>query len=151
MTSREKELMDILEGFMPFPLEVLLGYRKLGKVFTSGDLARICHITRSSAKYYIKKMLNFRMITKIPHKRRYQKYANAITFSDYIKDLIKLVLKPLENGKFKIEGELHLSVLESLGILNLEVYKDVESGGIGQSPTSHIEGWLIGSTRRVEV
>lgn len=105
MTSREKELMDILEGFMPFPLEVLLGYRKLDEVFTSGDLAKICHIPRSSAKYYIKKMLKFRMITKIPHKRRYQKYANAITFSDYIKDLIKLVLKPLENGKFKIEGE----------------------------------------------
>ena len=102
MVSGEKELMDILEGFMPFPLDVLAGYCKLGEVFSSGDLARICRIPRSSAKYYIKKMLMFRMITKIPYKRRYQKYANALTFSDYLKDLIKLVLKPLENGKIKI-------------------------------------------------
>jgi len=102
MTSREKELMKILEGFIPFPLEVLAGYSIVDETFTSGDLARICRIPHSSAKYYIKKMLNFRMITKIPHKRRYQKYANAINFSDYLADLIKLVLKPIEKGEFKI-------------------------------------------------
>ncbi len=66
--------------------------------FTSGDLARTCGIPRSTAKYYIKKMLKLRMITRVPHKRTYQKYANALNFTDYMKDLIKLVLKPLENG-----------------------------------------------------
>ena len=105
MASREKELMKILEGFMPFPLEVLAGYSILDGTFTSGDLARICRIPRSSAKYHIKKMLKFRMITKIPHKRRYQKYVNALTFSDYMKGLIKLVLEPLENGDLTISRE----------------------------------------------
>lgn len=105
MASREKELMDILEGFRPFPLGVFVGYCELDEVFTSGDLARICGIPRSSAKYYLKKMLKFRIITRIQHRRRYQKYANAQTFSYYLKDLIELVLKPLEKGEFKIAIE----------------------------------------------
>lgn len=105
MSDRKKKLMEILEGVMPFPLRVIVGYCKLDDVFTSGDLARACSVNRSSAKFYIKKMLKFRMITKIPHKRRYQKYVNALTFSDYMKDLIKLVLEPLENGDLTISRE----------------------------------------------
>jgi hypothetical protein len=44
-------------------------------------------------------------VTKVPHKRRYQKYANAGTFSDWLKDLIKLAVSPLESGALKLPEE----------------------------------------------
>jgi hypothetical protein len=43
-------------------------------------------------------MLELRMITKVPHKRMYQKFSNAATMSSWLKDLIKLGLVPLESG-----------------------------------------------------
>jgi DNA-binding IclR family transcriptional regulator len=70
--------------------------------FTSGDVARVCNISRSSAKFYVNKMVDLRMVTKVPHKRMYQKYANAHTMSNWMKDLIKLALEPLENGQIPL-------------------------------------------------
>ena len=43
-------------------------------------------------------MIDLKMITKIPHKRRYQKFENAELFSDWLRDLIKLAVIPLEKG-----------------------------------------------------
>lgn len=96
--SRKKELIKIIDLTLPLPPRVIAGYAKLNRTFTSGDLARICGISRSSAKFYLNKMVNLRMVTKIPHKRRYQKYANAETLSNWLKDFIKLALIPLESG-----------------------------------------------------
>jgi hypothetical protein len=45
------------------------------------------------------------MVTKVPHKRRYQKYANAGTFSDWLKDLVKLAIVPIESGSIKLKAE----------------------------------------------
>jgi hypothetical protein len=83
----------------------VLGYKELEPEFTSGDLSRICNISRSSAKFYVNKMVDLRLVTKVPHKRMYQKYANAPTFSSWMKDLIKLALEPLENGQLKLIEE----------------------------------------------
>ncbi len=96
--SREKELIKIIDKTLPFPPSVIAGYARLEQAFTSGDLARVSGISRSSAKFYLGKMVDLRMVTKIPHKRRYQKYANAETISSWLKDLIKLAVIPLESG-----------------------------------------------------
>jgi hypothetical protein len=50
-------------------------------------------------------MVKMRLITKVPHKRRYQKYANANKFSDWLKDLIKLAVIPLEIGSLTLPYE----------------------------------------------
>jgi predicted transcriptional regulator len=68
-------------------------------VFTSGDLAKEAKIPRSTAKYYIRKMLDAHMISKVPYKKKYQKYANARNFSEWLLDLIKLAIRPLEEKK----------------------------------------------------
>ncbi|MBS7652678.1 MAG: hypothetical protein QXD04_00120 [Candidatus Bathyarchaeia archaeon] len=103
--SRERELIEILEKALPFPPKVILGYANLNSSFTSGDLARICGISTSSAKFYLGKMVELRMVTRIPHRKRYQKYSNAKTFSSWLRDLIKLALVPLESGILKIPDE----------------------------------------------
>jgi hypothetical protein len=48
-------------------------------------------------------MVDLRLVTKVPHKRMYQKYANANKFSDWLKDLSKLALEPLENGSLEVK------------------------------------------------
>jgi len=103
--SREKELVEIIDRTLPFPPKVIVGYARLDQTFTSGDLARVSGISRSSAKFYLGKMVELRMVTKIPHKRRYQKYANADTLSSWLKDLIKLAVVPLESGTLTIPDE----------------------------------------------
>jgi hypothetical protein len=103
--SRENELIQIIERTLPFPPKVIVGYARLEETFTSGDLARVSDISRSSAKFYLGKMVELRMVTKIPHKRRYQKYANADTLSSWLKDLIKLAVVPLESGTLTIPDE----------------------------------------------
>jgi hypothetical protein len=103
--SREKELIGIVDKALPFPPRVIAGYAKLDPSFTSGDLARVCGISNSSAKFYLGKMVELRMVTKIPHKRRYQKYANAGTFSSWLKDLIKLGISPIESGGLKLPSD----------------------------------------------
>ncbi|MBS7620362.1 hypothetical protein KEJ21_06950 [Candidatus Bathyarchaeota archaeon] len=100
--SKEKELLKIVEKTLPFPTKVIVGYAKLDTSFTSGDLARICNIPSSSAKFYLNKMIELRMVTKIPHKKRYQKFSNAETVSSWLKDLIKVGLLPLETGSLTI-------------------------------------------------
>jgi hypothetical protein len=100
--SRNESLLEILEKALPLPPNIICGYNKLEPYFTSGDVSRICDISRSSAKFYVNKMVNLRLITKVPHKRMYQKFANANKFSDWLKDLTKLALEPLENGSLKI-------------------------------------------------
>jgi len=96
--SKEEALIQILKLALPLPPHIIVGYNQLERDFTSGDLARVCDISRSSAKFYINKMVGLRMVTKVPHKRMYQKYANALRFSDWLKDLVKLALEPLESG-----------------------------------------------------
>lgn len=103
--SNTDTLVNILDKTLPFPPKVIFGYSKLDSVFTSGDLARICKIPRSSAKYYINRMLELRLITKVPHKRLYQKYANANNFSSWLEDIIKFVIQPIENGEISIPEE----------------------------------------------
>lgn len=103
--SREKKLIDIIDRTLPFPPKVIAGYAKLDQAFTSGDLARVSKVSRSSAKFYIGKMVDLRMVTKIPHRRRYQKYANAETFSNWLKDLIRLAVVPLESGELEVPEE----------------------------------------------
>ncbi len=100
--SRDNALVAIVEKTFSLPAKVIVAYAELDPVFTSGDLARICDISRSSAKFYLNKMVELRMVTKIPHKRRYQKYANANIFSDWLKDLVKLAVIPLESGSLKV-------------------------------------------------
>jgi len=95
-----KELIEIANMTMPFPESVISAYSRLGMVFTSGDLSKKAGIPQSTAKYYIRKMVDMRMISKIPHRKKYQKYANAQVFSEWLNDLIRLVIKPLEK-----EGE----------------------------------------------
>jgi predicted HTH transcriptional regulator len=103
--SREESLIEIVNKTFSLPPKVIAGYSQLEPAFTSGDLARICDISRSSAKFYLAKMVELRMVTKVPHKRRYQKYANANTFSDWLKDLIKLAVTPLETGALNLPEE----------------------------------------------
>ena len=100
--SRDNELVAIVEKTFSLPAKVIVAYAELNPVFTSGDLARICDISRSSAKFYLNKMVGLRMVTKVPHKRRYQKYANANLFSDWLKDLLKLAVIPLESSTLKV-------------------------------------------------
>ncbi|HDD72108.1 MAG TPA: hypothetical protein ENF98_00375 [Candidatus Bathyarchaeota archaeon] len=97
--SAAEELRKIIRDSMPFPPEVIEAYAKLEDIFTSGDLARLAGIPRSTAKFYVAKMVRLRMVTKIPGRRKYQKYANARTFSDWLKDLIRLAIVPLERGE----------------------------------------------------
>ena len=103
--SREESLIEILERALPLPPKIILGYNKLERDFTSGDLSRISDISRSTAKFYVNKMVELRLITKVPHKRMYQKYANANKFSDWLKDLVKLALEPLEVGTLELLDE----------------------------------------------
>jgi hypothetical protein len=103
--SKDNELVTVVEKTFSLPAKVIVAYAELDPVFTSGDLARICDISRSSAKFYLNKMLKLRMVTKVPHKRRYQKYANANIFSDWLKDLIKFAVVPLEAGDLKVPEE----------------------------------------------
>ncbi|MCW4035614.1 MAG: helix-turn-helix domain-containing protein [Candidatus Bathyarchaeota archaeon] len=103
--SREDALVEIVDKTFSLPPKVIRGYAKLDQDFTSGDLARICDISRSSAKFYINKMVELRLVTKVPHKRLYQKYANAVTFSEWLKDLIKLAVTPLESGDLNLPEE----------------------------------------------
>ena len=101
----EQELVDIVDKVFSFPPKVIVAYAKLDPVFTSGDLARIGGLPRSSAKFYLKKMLELRLVTKIPLKKKYQKFANASTFSDWLNDLIRLAITPLEEGKLALPNE----------------------------------------------
>jgi predicted HTH transcriptional regulator len=100
--SRDESLVEIVNKTFSLPPKVIAGYAQLEPVFTSGDLARICDISRSSAKFYLAKMVELRMVTKIPNKRRYQKFANADNFSNWLKDLIKLAVVPIESGDLKL-------------------------------------------------
>ncbi|MEM1585900.1 MAG: winged helix-turn-helix transcriptional regulator [Candidatus Bathyarchaeia archaeon] len=99
MSRLNNELIEIVNVSMPFPAEVIRAYSRLGNVFTSGDLAREAGISNSTAKYYIRKMIKMHMISKVPYKKKYQKYANAKNFSDWLMDLIRLVIRPLEEKK----------------------------------------------------
>jgi hypothetical protein len=103
--SRDEALIEVVDKAFSLPPKVIAGYAELDGDFTSGDLARTCDISRSSAKFYLNKMVELRMVTKVPHKRRYQKYANAVTFSDWLKDLIRLAIVPLESGGLKLPEE----------------------------------------------
>jgi len=96
MAKITKELIRIVNMSMPFPANVLKAYARLENVFTSGDLAREAKIPRSTAKYYVKKMIDLHMISKVPYRKKYQKYANAQRFSDWLQDLLRLAVKPLE-------------------------------------------------------
>jgi hypothetical protein len=105
LSTREESLIEILERALPLPVKIIVGYNKLERDFTSGDLSRNCDISRSSAKFYVNKMVDLRLVTKVPHKRMYQKFANANKFSDWLKDLIKLALEPLESGQLELPEE----------------------------------------------
>lgn len=103
--SQEESLIDILEKTLPLPPKIIIAYNKLERDFTSGDLSRISDISRSSAKFYVNKMVDLRLVTKVPHKRMYQKFANANKFSDWMKDLLKYALEPLESGSLTLPEE----------------------------------------------
>jgi len=96
MSSAAEELKRVVNLAMPFPSEVIAAYSRLGMVFTSGNLSKEAGIPRSTAKYYVNKMIELRMVSKIPHRKKYQKYANARTFSDWLSDLVRLAIRPLE-------------------------------------------------------
>jgi len=98
MATALEEFKRIVNLAMPFPAEVISAYSRLPSVFTSGDLSKEAKISRSTAKYHVNRMLDLRMISRVPHKKKYQKYASAQTFSDWLTDLIKLAIRPLERG-----------------------------------------------------
>lgn len=98
MPRLSKELVEIVDMSMIFPADVIRAYSRLNALFTSGDLAREAKIPRSTAKYYVRKMVEMRMISKVPYRRKYQKYANAKSFSDWLQDLIRLAVRPLEES-----------------------------------------------------
>ena len=98
MPRLSKELVEIVDMSMIFPADVIRTYSRLNALFTSGDLAREAKIPRSTAKYYVRKMVEMRMISKVPYRRKYQKYANAKSFSDWLQDLIRLAIRPLEES-----------------------------------------------------
>jgi hypothetical protein len=98
MVQLNEELIKIVNLSMPFPSNVIKAYSRIDVVFTSGDLAKESGIPRSTAKYYIRRMLEMHMISKVPYRKKYQKYANARSFSDWLQDLIRLAIKPLEEG-----------------------------------------------------
>ena len=99
MPRLSKELVEIVDMSMIFPADVISAYSRLNALFTSGDLAREAKIPRSTAKYYVRKMVEMRMISKVPYRRKYQKYANAKSFSDWLQDLIRLAVRPLEESQ----------------------------------------------------
>jgi len=99
MSQLTEELLRVVDISMPFPAKVIAAYSRLEMVFTSGDLSREAGIPRSTAKYYIQKMIDLHMISKIPHKKKYQKYANARLFSEWLSDLIRLAIRPLEKKR----------------------------------------------------
>ena len=99
MAKLGNELVEIVNMSMVFPADVISAYSTLNNLFTSGDLARKAEIPRSTAKYYIRKMIEMRMISKVPYRRKYQKYANAQTFSGWLQDLIRLAIRPLEESQ----------------------------------------------------
>ncbi len=96
MAQIGKELLEVVNMSMPFSADVIRAYSRLNTVFTSGDLAREANIPRSTAKYHVRKMVEMRMISKVPYRKKYQKYANAGNLSDWLQDLVRLALKPLE-------------------------------------------------------
>jgi DNA-binding IclR family transcriptional regulator len=96
MVQLNEELIKIVNLSMPFPADVIAAYSRLDLAFTSGDLAREAKIPRSTAKYYIRKMVDMHMISKVPYRKKYQKYTNAKNFSDWLLDLIRLAIRPLE-------------------------------------------------------
>ena len=96
MARISKELLEIINMSMPFPANVLRAYSRMEMVFTSGDLAREAEIPRSTAKYYVRKMIEMHLISRVPYRKKYQKYANAKNFSDWLQDLIRLAIRPLE-------------------------------------------------------
>jgi len=98
LSSATGEFKRVVDSSMPFPTEVISAYSRLGTVFTSGDLSKEAKIPRSTAKYYVNRMVDLRMISRVPHRKKYQKYANAQTFSDWLADLIKLAIRPLERS-----------------------------------------------------
>jgi hypothetical protein len=100
-----RELLEVAAEALPFPPRVIVGYCRLGLVFTSGDLAKVCGVSPSTAKFYLRKMVDLRMVTRIPNKKKYQKYANARDFSSWLKDLIKIVVTPLERGEIEMPKE----------------------------------------------
>lgn len=95
----KEELKRIASLSMPFPAKVIRAYAKMGPTFTSGDLSRESGIPRSTAKFYLRKMVELRMVTKLPGRKKYQKYANAMRFSDWLKDLRRLAIVPIESGE----------------------------------------------------
>ena len=99
MSQLDDELIKIVNLTLPFPVDVVKAYSRLNMVFTSGDLAREADIPRSTAKFYIRKMLDMRLISKVPYKKKYQKYTNARNLSDWLTDLVKLAIRPLEETK----------------------------------------------------
>jgi len=99
MSHSNEKLIELINLSMPFPASVISAYSRLDMVFTSGDLAKEANIPQSTAKFYLRKMLDMHMISKIPNRKKYQKYANARTFSDWLSDLIRLVIRPLEREK----------------------------------------------------
>ena len=98
MSTATEEFKIVVNSSMPFPAEVISAYSRLGAVFTSGDLSKEAKIPRSTAKYYVNCMVDLRMIARVPHRKKYQKYTNAQTFSDWLSDLVKLAIRPLERG-----------------------------------------------------
>jgi len=103
--SVDSTLIEIVGKTFSLPPKVILAYARLEPVFTSGDLARVCDISRSSAKFYLGKLVDLRLVTKVPNKRRYQKYANAGTFSEWLKDLVKFAVVPIETGRMELPEE----------------------------------------------
>lgn len=91
-----EELARIVDLSMPFPANVIRAYARLPLVFTSGDLAREAGIPQPTAKFYVRRMVELRMVTKLPGRKKYQKYANAKTFSQWLSDLVRLAIKPIE-------------------------------------------------------
>ncbi len=96
MSKLSKDLVGVVNLSMPFPANVIAAYSRVPLVFTSGDLAREAKIPRSTAKFYVRKMVGMHMVAKVPYKKKYQKFANATNFSDWILDLVKLAVRPLE-------------------------------------------------------
>ncbi len=98
MSTATEEFKRVVNSSMPFPAEVISAHSRLGAVFTSGDLSKEAKILQSTTKYYVNRMFNLRMISRVPHRKKYQKYTNAQTFSDWPTDLVKLAIRPLERG-----------------------------------------------------
>jgi len=99
LVQLSKELIEIVNLSMPFPPDVIKAYSQLNMVFTSGDLAKEAKIPRSTAKFYVRRMVDMRMVSKVPYRKKYQKYANASNFSDWLQDLLRLAIRPIEETK----------------------------------------------------